>query len=178
MNLTTLLFNPNGRINTRDFWRGVILLVGAMIILQVLSVYGGPILSMAVGLFSFAMPYAYLCVFGKRLHDTGRSAWWFLAALGAYIVLATLLSLFLVPLLAPGSVELQEEMQMIMEQGQFADAMAYMPAIAKAQMIPTLLGLFAVNAAIGYVVARLNSDPGTNEYGPPTGGGDASDTLS
>lgn len=169
MDVLNLLCNPNGRIGPRDFWRGVILLVGAMIILQVGGIYGGALLTAVFGLLTWAMPYLYLCVFGKRFHDNGRSAWFYLLAFAAYFVLSGLLGYGLTSLLAPKALELQDEMEMLMRQGQWADAMAYGPAIAREQIIATLLSLFAANGLIGYVVARLSSDPNENQYGPTTG---------
>lgn len=168
MDILNLLCNPNGRIGRRDFWRGVILLVGAMIVLQVGGIYGGGALMAVFGLLTWLMPYFYLCVFGKRFHDSGRTAWFYLLALVAYFVLSGFLSYGLTHIFASSSLALQEEMEMLMRQGQWVDAIAYGPEIAKQQMIPTLLSLFAANGLIGYVVARLRSDPYENQYGPPT----------
>lgn len=168
MDILNLLCNPNGRIGSRDFWRGVILLVGAMIVLQVGGIYGGGVLSAAFGLLVWVMPYFYLCVFGKRLHDSGRTAWFYILALVAYFILTGIFSYALNHLFAPSSLALQDEMELLMRDGRWMDAFAYGPEIAKLQMIPTLLSLFATNGLIGYVMTRLKSDPYENQYGPPT----------
>ncbi len=166
--MLSVLFNPNGRIGPRAFWRGLILLVGAMVLLSVAAAYGGMVGAL-LSLLTYVAPYAYLCVFGKRLHDAGHSAWWFLAFLVAYFILSSLLQAILLPILTPRAAELQEEMQLLMEQGQLADALAYLPEIQREGVLTSLICLVAVNAGLGFIVARLKSDPNNNAYGPPPG---------
>ena len=98
--MLSVLFNPNGRIGPRDFWRGAILLLAVMIIVNVASAYAGPVGSL-LGIVTLGAPYAYLCVYGKRLHDGGHSAWWFLAFVAAYVLLNGILQMILMPLLSP-----------------------------------------------------------------------------
>lgn len=166
--MLSVLFNPNGRIAPRTFWRGLILLLGAMIVLNVASAYAG-MLGAILGLLTLVAPYAYLCVFGKRLHDAGHSAWWFLAFLVAYVILISLLQAILLPILTPRAAVLQEEMQLLMEQGQIADALAYASEIQREGVLTSIICLVAVNVGLGFVVARLKTDPATNAYGPPPG---------
>lgn len=166
--MLSVLFNPNGRIGARAFWRGLILLLGAMILLNVASAYAGMVGAL-LGLLTLAAPYAYLCVFGKRLHDAGHSAWWFLAFLLAYVILISLLQAILLPLLTPRAAELQEEMQLLMEHGQIADALAYAPEIQREGVLTSLICLVAVNVGLGFIVARMKTDPNINAYGPPAG---------
>lgn len=170
MGIGQLLFNPNGRIGPRTFWRGVILLLAIMIVLQVLSVYGGTILGGILGLLSLAMPYLYLCVYGKRLHDAGRSAWWYLLFLAAYIIGNSILQSVLLPVFSPQAAELQQEMAALMEEGRFTEIFAYGPEIARLSLFTTLLTLIVMNAALGWLAARLKSEPGPNRFGPPPGG--------
>jgi len=171
MSLSTVLFNPNGRIGPRDFWRGVIVLVAAMIVFQVASVYGGTLLGGLLGVITVAMPYPYLCVYGKRLHDAGRSAWFFLLFLLGYVMFDGLFQYIALPVLSPEAADLRKEMTMLLEQGQFADAFAYGPQIARESLLTALISLFIVNAVLGWLAARLPSEQGTNAHGPPTGWG-------
>ncbi|WP_421792018.1 DUF805 domain-containing protein [Hyphobacterium sp.] len=67
MNLTHVLFSPNGRIGQQEFWIGVLIIVGGNLFLTWL-----PFIGMIIWL---ALLYIGVCVFGKRLHDAGRSAW-------------------------------------------------------------------------------------------------------
>lgn len=61
-----LLFNPNGRIGPRDYWIGVAIIIGGNLLADVLPVLGG--------LLWLLLIWVGLCVYGKRLHDAGRSA--------------------------------------------------------------------------------------------------------
>ncbi|MEO0465792.1 MAG: DUF805 domain-containing protein [Pseudomonadota bacterium] len=169
MNFGNVLFNPNGRIGSRSFLRGVIILVAIMIVIYVAQVYLGPA-GAVIGLLSLGAPYLYLCVYGKRLHDSGKSAWWFLLLFVIYIIGNTILQLVLTPILAPGAAELQSEMELLMEQGQFLEAMSeYGPAIARESLFANLVVLLVVNLVIALPVSRLSSDPGPNKFGPPEG---------
>ena len=169
MTLGSVLFSPNGRIGSRTFLRGLIVLLMAVIILQVASVYAGQIVGGLAGVVSLGLVYPYLCVFGKRLHDAGKSAWWFLLFLLGYFILSGVLQMVLLPVLSPTAADLNDEMAMLMEQGQLAEAFAYAPDIARESLFTSLISLIACNAVLGFLAARLKSDPDPNQYGPPEG---------
>lgn len=173
--MMSVLFNPNGRIGPRTFWRGVVILLAIMIVINVAGAYAGPAGQM-LGLLTLAAPYCYLCVYGKRLHDADKSAWFFLLFFLGYFISEGVLQTVLLPILSPGAAELQEDMTLLMEQGQFMDALEYAPAIAKESIMTALVSLIATNAVLGFIAARLKSDPGPNQYGPPEGMS-ASDTF-
>ncbi|WP_394694389.1 DUF805 domain-containing protein [Hyphobacterium sp.] len=67
MNLSHVLFSPNGRISQQEYWIGILILIAANIV-------GGmiPFLGFFIGLF---LIYVGVCVYGKRLHDAGKTAW-------------------------------------------------------------------------------------------------------
>ena len=71
MDISRVLLSPKGRIGPRDFLRGLILLTGAGLIIQVLTV----VASIGAAILQYPMLWAYFCVFGKRLHDAGQTAW-------------------------------------------------------------------------------------------------------
>ncbi|MEM9738262.1 MAG: DUF805 domain-containing protein [Pseudomonadota bacterium] len=173
--MMSVLFSPNGRIGPRTFWRGVVVLLAAMIIINVAGAYAGPF-GQLLGLFTLAAPYCYLCVYGKRLHDSGKSAWFFLLFFVGYFVLEGVFQTVLLPILSPGAAALQEDMTLLIEQGQWMDALEYAPEIAQESILTALVSLIATNAILGFIAARLTSDPGPNAFGLPQGGA-ASDTF-
>lgn len=67
MDIGNLLFNPNGRIDQQNYWVGVLIIISGNIILAML-----PLIGVLIWL---GLIYVGICVYGKRLHDTGRSAW-------------------------------------------------------------------------------------------------------
>ena len=67
MDLQYVLLNPNGRIAQREFWIGVGLLICGNVVSGIIPALGGLIWLFLI--------YVGVCVYGKRLHDTGRSAW-------------------------------------------------------------------------------------------------------
>ncbi|MEO0983357.1 MAG: DUF805 domain-containing protein [Pseudomonadota bacterium] len=168
MNIAHVLFSPNGRIPPKVFWRGVIILVGALVVIQVLSNYGPPFIAMMLGLLSLAMPYFYLCVYGKRLHDAGATAWWYVAFFIGYLLGTMLLGAILGPILSPGMAAIQEEAQYVLQSGDFQGFFALTQEAAREGLMSTLVALFLINGGLGYLAARLPSDPQTNEHGPPT----------
>jgi uncharacterized membrane protein YhaH (DUF805 family) len=82
MDMQYVLLNPNGRIAPRDFWIGVLILIGGNIMAGVLPAVGG--------LLWLFLIYVGVCVYGKRLHDTGRSAWLHVIPWGITLVLTTI----------------------------------------------------------------------------------------
>ncbi|GJL96380.1 MAG: DUF805 domain-containing protein [Hyphobacterium sp.] len=67
MNLGHVLFSPNGRIGQQEYWIGILILVGSNVFLTWIPLLG--ILIWA------ALIYMGICIYGKRLHDIGKSAW-------------------------------------------------------------------------------------------------------
>lgn len=67
MNMGHVLFSPNGRIGQQDFWIGVLIIVGGNIVAGAL-----PLIGFIVWL---GMIWVGVAVYGKRLHDAGKSAW-------------------------------------------------------------------------------------------------------
>ncbi len=75
MSLATILFNPNGRIGAKDFWTGWAVVVAGNIASNLIGLIQSPIIGLVSFVLFFALAYMGLCVYGKRLHDMGRSAW-------------------------------------------------------------------------------------------------------
>jgi uncharacterized membrane protein YhaH (DUF805 family) len=181
MSPTKLFFSADGRIGTRTFWRAIILLLAVQVVERLVQT----VLPLAVAdvylivsiVFLIALFVAYLSVYAKRLHDAGKGAgWFFLALLGFFIGSAFVifggLQVFAPEIIASyedyfeavaaggsGSVEMQ------IFYGRIAEARFTVFAI-------NLAGLFITNFVIGWLVARLPSDPGVNRFGPPEQGGD------
>ncbi len=183
MKPTTLLFTTSGRIGPRTFWRGIIILVAAYLIINLISLLLPPgttlemVMTMVSMVLMVALLVGYVSVYAKRLHDSGRTGAWFILAFLAFVVLSTVLGYALMPLLAPdvfaalfqlveayelGNIQVIEVRQAAFE----AAAMANPGSI----FLMITISVFAVNLIIGWFVARLPSDRGTNRFGPPEGG--------
>ena len=67
MNLGHVLFGLNGRIGQQDYWIGILILVGSNVFLTWIPLLGVLIWA--------ALIYMGICIYGKRLHDIGKSAW-------------------------------------------------------------------------------------------------------
>ena len=162
------LFNPVGRLSRNQFLRGLILCLIAAMFIQILVSFVSPGFSVV----NTALVFPFFCVFGKRLHDAGLTAWWFLAFLAGYFVLSTLLTAILLPFVSPESAAMQAELQEIGLTDGFGAmitaAMEQAPAINRASIMTTLVVLLITNGVLGLVAASLKSDPNTNKHGPPT----------
>lgn len=87
MTLQQWLFSINGRIGRRDFWIWIGIWVLAMIVLFTLA--GGGMLSLQTAAFILVCllwPTAAVTV--KRLHDRGKSGFWALMMIVAWMLLA------------------------------------------------------------------------------------------
>lgn len=173
MGLGGILFNPQGRISPAEFWRGLIVLIGASILVSVVSAYAPLVVASVLGIVSIVLIYPLICVYGKRFHDNGRTAWLVIAVFVAYFVISMILTALLTPILAPEFAAFQAELQEQIANGEvgFVEGME----LAQAQSGgPTLiLGIVTTLIAsllTGLIVARLASDPDENEHGlPPSG---------
>jgi len=96
-------FQFSGRATRGEFWTFTLLNTVIFIILGILGLVLGSVSSslasligLIYGLFSLASLLPSLSVLIRRLHDTGRSGWWFFIALiplvGFIILLVFLLS--------------------------------------------------------------------------------------
>jgi len=76
-NLVKLLLSPSGRIGRRDFLIGVaVFFVVTTVFNFILKQMGGSTLSFLISLpFPFLVLHMTYCIYGKRLHDIGRSFW-------------------------------------------------------------------------------------------------------
>lgn len=175
MSLMGILFSPNGRIQAGEFWRGLIILIGAGLVLSILSTFASGAIAGLAGLLGILLIYPYICVFGKRLHDSNKSAWMWLLFLLGYLVLVIIMTTFLVPLY-PGAAEAtavaNEKMAELLESGEFSFAgmMEITSESARATAAPSLIFTISAQLITGFFAARLFSYPEANKYGPPVGG--------
>lgn len=170
MGLAGVLFNPNGRIGPNSFWRGIIVLIGIGIVLSLLSAYVNPFIS----ILGFLLIYPMICVFGKRLHDNGKTAWLAILFIIATFVVSYGLSLILNPMFGIDAAALQERASEAGASGDVSAALAVAQEAAQAQMIPSIISSILTYGIVGFFAARLSSMPEDNHYGPPEGGSVAS----
>ena len=67
MDWQTLFLSAEGRIGRKDFWIGVLILFAVWAI--------APVVHILAPLIWLLLVYPWVCVFAKRLHDFGKSAW-------------------------------------------------------------------------------------------------------
>jgi hypothetical protein len=162
MDFRYLFLEPQGRLAPRPFARGLVLLTGAFML-------------------QYTLVFPYVCLFGKRLHDAGLSAWLWLAFLAGFGLLNVLLSAMLLPALSPQAYAVQTEMQKIMIDSGFNAAMEALSAraaeISRLSAVTSVAALLIASAITGFTAYRLRSDPKPNKHGRPTLGGPA-DTFS
>ncbi len=86
MNLKTLLFSLDGRINRAKWWLGVIgvsvvsNIVTGLLILLIAPDLNAPEPPLIVFIIYFVMvlftAWLMICIYAKRWHDLGKSGWW------------------------------------------------------------------------------------------------------
>lgn len=167
MDARFVFFNPEGRTGPQLFGQGFIILTGLCMIVQIAAVLVNPIF----GLAQYAMVFPYLCVFAKRLHDAGQTAWWYLGFLVGYMLLNIVFGAITLPLLAPKAFALQAEFQVIMQQDGFArmlDAMAdSAEELQRLSIVSSIASFLLASAVIGFFASRLKQDVSPNKYGVP-----------
>jgi len=173
MDFRFVFLDPQGRLAPRPFARGLVLLTGASMLISVLTAVASP----GLNVLQYALVFAYLCVFGKRLHDAGMSAWLWLAFLAGLFFLNMFLSAILLPVLSPQAFAIQLEVQKLMETGglgaAFEELALRAEEYARLSAVTTLAAFLISSAITGFAAFRLRSDPKSNRYGPPARGGAA-----
>lgn len=151
MNWKTLLLSPEGRMSQGDFWICALILFVAWVISHLFHVFAPLIWLLLV--------YMWVCVYAKRLHDFGKSAWLilvpFVVAAGAFF-----LGLVFGGLSAIGAIFA------MITHGTEPSAWATM--FAGLGIMLAFVG-FAAVAKLAFLlwVGLSPSDPGDNRYGPP-----------
>ncbi|MEO1303328.1 MAG: DUF805 domain-containing protein [Pseudomonadota bacterium] len=161
-----LLFNPNGRIARNRFWQGMVVLTVASVLVNAGSVMIGLMFS----LISYALIYPYICVYGKRLHDAGLTAWWVIGVWLGTVVFNMIVSMFLTPFfMGEEEARIEEEMTERMFSGDFA-GFAEGAEILAAELLPlTLFMTVLTNVIAAIVVGYLKTEPRENKHGPVPG---------
>ena len=151
------LFNPQGRIGPNEFWVGWLILFIGNIVTNFI-----PIIGFAI---SIGLIYVGICVYGKRLHDAGKSAWMILIPWGLSIVLAIVAFAMLMPTLTAMMADPNVADQF--ETGNIS------PETLMSMISGSLgsVGLYLVSIIvwIGFTlwVGLAASDPNENRFGPP-----------
>jgi len=170
MDFRHVFFDPKGRLAPRPFAQAYILLTGAMLVITVVS----SVALTGFGILQYALVFPYVCVFGKRLHDAGLSAWLWLAFLIGYMIFSSVLTAILLPILSPEAMQIQLEVQKVMEADGFNAAMDELthraPEIARTSALASVASFLITSGFVGFVAYSLKSDPSPNRHGPPPPG--------
>jgi uncharacterized membrane protein YhaH (DUF805 family) len=172
MDFRFLFLEPQGRLAPKSFGRGFVLLTGACMMISVLTAVVSP----GLNVLQYALVFPYICLFGKRLHDAGLTAWLWIAFLAGLGFLNMFLSAILLPLLSPGSFASQVEVQETMQTAGFTAALALHRMLVNGQhpgLGPILVtgasggvGAIAVNLFhhLGYEVVAMSGKPGLADW--------------
>lgn len=177
MDYRHVFFNTQGRLSPRTFGQGYIILTGLVVILTVL----GLVITPEFSNLQIALFFPYLCVFGKRLHDAGQSAWLWLAILVVWVLMNGIATMVLMQVMTPQTYVMYTE---LVEAMISATTMSPEELQAKAQLVarmsavPNLAGYLISAAIVGFVAYSLRSDPKPNRHGPPASGSGRSDPRS
>lgn len=167
MDFVPLFLDPQGRLAPRRFGQAYILLTAAMLFITALIALTGP----GIAILQYALVFPYICVFGKRLHDAGLSAWLWLAFLAGYFVINMIVTMVFMPGLAPEAYAIQQEVQVIMQEKGLSAGMEETarrtPEITRLTGHISVLAFLAGSAITGFTAYKLKSDPSVNRFGPP-----------
>jgi len=168
-NMLKLLLSPSGRIGRRDYLIG---LVGLVIIF---TLYGLLLNALGGSMFGFfsvlAFPFVILqiaySVYGKRLHDIGRTLWPLTG-----LICAMLAAMIVVMLVYGGEEYLTAHMEVSREGSPSAEVIDRINAEFKERQSQGVTALSAIISALlgGFTLwlALAKPQAGANAYGGPT----------
>lgn len=166
-----LLFNPNGRIARNRFWQGMVILTVASVVVSSAALLVHPMFDFI----SLALIFPYVCVYGKRLHDNGQTAWWVIAIWFGVVVIQVILFLILLfsvlpMMMSPEQRELWDEIMRLSEKGDTEEAMKGVEALLEQMQglfhRTSLFVMVAANAAMALLIGFLKTEPQENKHGP------------
>ncbi|MEE9381148.1 MAG: DUF805 domain-containing protein [Hyphomonadaceae bacterium] len=161
MDLTNTLFNPNGRLSPGMYWRGYIYLIAVYMVFQTIQVHGGSLLMQVAAMLGLMMIWPFIALTGKRLHDSGRSAWWVVPIIfGMMFVGLVVKSIILMMMISP------DDLATIQSRGPLEIDLEMAERVRRMIFLPGALVDLAVAVGAGYLLAGLLSDRRANQYGP------------
>jgi uncharacterized membrane protein YhaH (DUF805 family) len=141
-----ILIGAGGNLSPMEFAQGLVAIVAAGFVMQILGIVLGAALALVWGLISLiiglGLAFAWVCIFSKRFHDAGQSGWMTLAAIGVAVVLYFIVGLILNPIFPAPS---------ITSLGDMGSIQSMQTSMALRGMITTLI----VNGALGFYMFRL-----------------------
>lgn len=175
-----LYLSPNGRIDQPTYWRGVITLFVVSTVLSVISAYVSPFL----GVLGLIVVWPWIVLHVKRFHDADQTGWITIGMVVLAIILSVVLGFILPGLFGVDTAAMSEQMARDMEDmassndpgAVLAATMDATKEMTRAQLLPNIVSTAIVTGMIGFVMSLFKSTPGTNKFGPPSGG-PAADTF-
>jgi uncharacterized membrane protein YhaH (DUF805 family) len=154
------LFYPMGRIGPATFRNAALVLIAAGACISIMPALAPAL--WALSFLSFVMLYPWVVIWVKRLHDAGKSGWWFLAILAAMIAASATANHFITARFTPAPP--------VPGSGPI-DIAAVMKAQVVAGALPgTIIGVVISLAFALIINEELKSQPGENAYGEPPAG--------
>ena len=161
-----LLFNPNGRILRNRFWQGLVILTVLTVLISAASAMINPFLS----LFGLLAVFPYICVYGKRLHDVGTTAWWSVGVWLASLLIGFVLGLVIGPFFIDAeTIAIQQEIIERMQAGDSEGMMAGLKIVSIRALPLNIISIVITNAVLGAIVGFLATEARTNKHGPVPG---------
>lgn len=173
MDFRFLFLEPQGRLAPKPFARGLVLLTGVNLIFAVVSTTA----TKGFGPLQLALIFPFFCLFAKRLHDAGFSAWLWLVFLMGFGFANIISTALLFPVLSPQAFAMQDEVQTIMlellkggsTQVQLEAYVERMDLFSRLSAVTSVASLLVASGLTGFAAYSMRSERTPNRHGPPTG---------
>ena len=161
-----LLFSPTGRIGSQDFMKGGVVLIIVGIVLSLLNMQN--IISPLLVTFAYLlMVFPWVCIWGKRMHNGGKSGFMIFLYLFLYAILVLVFTIVAMMMFGDGEIwnaamayskqEITMDEYMSVVEGKAASDLS----------LPVLIGgVLASFFTLVIADKATPNDPDENQYGP------------
>jgi len=170
-----LLFSPSGRINSAQFIKGAMILIGIMFLIKITPLISSQ-LSSILSIVGLVFIWCWIVLWVKRYHDAGKSGWLSIIPILLWGILGYFVSQMVTNAVVPTETmsAFKDAVAEATEAGNFTEMFSVMQGaealeISRIATLPTAIAGAIWSAIIAFAFnAMIKHQPEENQFGHPS----------